>query len=171
VAAELAIRVEGVKQTVRVLNRLDPELRKAFKKDAQQIVQPIIDEAKGQYSRLPLSGFGRIWAPRGAKPITPVTPARMRSGVSFSVNTSAKKRSVFKVQQRNRAAAVMDMAGKRTPGNQLDRSLRVAGWGSPSRIMWPAADKHGDQVARELLDLVQEVGDMLAEELEGRAWR
>jgi hypothetical protein len=89
----------------------------------------------------------------------------MRSGVQFKVNTSAKKRAVFSVQQRNRAAAIMDMAGKRTPGNQLDRGLRLAGWGSPSRIMWPAAEKNEGRVRDELLALVEEVGETLSKQL------
>jgi hypothetical protein len=165
VVADLTVRVEGVKETIRLLGRLDPELRKQFNKDARKIAEPITADAKGRYSRLPLSGFGRVWAPRGAKPITPVTAARMRSGVQFKVNTSAKKRAVFSVQQRNRAAAIMDMAGKGTPGNQLDRGLRLAGWGSPSRVMWPAAEKNEGRVRDELLALVEEVGETLSKQL------
>lgn len=164
--AELSVRLEGVKDTIRLLGKLDPELRKQFNRDARKIVAPITDDAKARYNRLPLSGFSRVWAPRGGKPITPVTAARMRSGVYFSVSTSNKKRSVFKVVQRNRAAAIMDMAGKRTPGNRLDRSLRLNGWGSPSRVMWPAAEKNGDKVRDELLDLVKHVNMMLTKELE-----
>lgn len=89
----------------------------------------------------------------------------MRSGVSFSVNTGNKKRSVFKVVQRNRMAAIMERAGKETPGNPLDRSLRNAGWGAPMRIMWPAADKNGEEVRDQLLALVEEVGKTLTKTL------
>jgi hypothetical protein len=165
VVADLTVRVEGVKETLRVLYKLDPELRKAFYKDAKELMKPIVDEAKGSYNRVPLSGFSRTWAPRGGKPITPVTAARMRSGVSVSVTTSQKQRSVFKVQQRNRAASALDMAGRGKPGNPLDRSLRLAGWGSPSRVMWPAADKKGEAVRDALLDLMEEIGETLTKEL------
>jgi hypothetical protein len=165
VPADLTVRVEGVKETIRALGRLDPELRKAFNKDARAIVQPILSDAKAGYNRLPLSGWSRVWAPREGKPITPTSAARMRSGVSFSVNTGNKKRSVFKVVQRNRMAAIMERAGKETPGNPLDRSLRNAGWGAPMRIMWPAADKNGEEVRDQLLALVEEVGKTLTKTL------
>lgn len=92
----------------------------------------------------------------------------MRSGVSFSVTISNRKMSVFKVVQRNAAAAIMETAGSRTPGNPLDRSLRNAGWGSPSRIMWPAADKNGEEVRRQLLALVEEVSKTLTKTLGNR---
>ncbi len=154
-AETVRIEVDGVKDTLRMLRRVDPELRKQFNKDARQVVKPLMDDAKQRYTRVPLSGFNRRW-----KDITPRTIGRYRSGVSFRVNTSDKRGAVFTVLQRNAAASVFDMAGRKGP-NQLSRSLERAGWGTASRVMWPAAESKGDQAVAELLDLVNKVASRL----------
>ena len=154
-AERVTIEVEGVKQTLRQLRRLDPEMRKQFDRDARQVVKPLMDDAKQRYTRVPLSGFNRRW-----KDITPRTIGRYRSGVQFKVNTSNKRGAVFTVLQRNAAASVFDMAGRKGP-NQLSRSLERAGWGRASRVMWPAAESKGDQAVAELLDLVNKVASRL----------
>lgn len=154
-AETVRIEVEGVKQTLRMLRSIDPELRKQFNKDARQVVKPLMDDAKQRYTRVPLSGFNRKW-----KEITPRTIGRYRSGVSFRVNTSDKRGAVFTVLQRNAAASVFDMAG-RNGTNPLSRSLERAGWGPASRVMWPAAETKGDQAIAELLDLVEQVANRL----------
>lgn len=154
-AETVRIEVEGVKQTLRMLRSIDPELRKQFNKDARQVVKPLMDDAKQRYTRVPLSGFNRKW-----KEITPRTIGRYRSGVSFRVNTSDKRGAVFTVLQRNAAASVFDMAG-RNGTNQLSRSLERAGWGTASRVMWPAAETKGDQAIAELLNLVEQVANRL----------
>lgn len=155
VAETVRIEVDGVKDTLRMLRRVDPELRKQFNKDARQVVKPLMDDAKQRYTRVPLSGFNRRW-----KDITPRPIGRYRSGVSFRVNTSDKRGAVFTVLQRNAAASVFDMAGRKGP-NQLSRSLERAGWGTASRVMWPAAESKGDQAVAELLDLVNKVASRL----------
>jgi len=48
------------------------------------------------------------------------------------------------------------MAGRRS-SNNLSRSLEAAGWGTASRVMWPAAETKGDAVVHELMRLVDEV--------------
>lgn len=154
-AETVRIEVDGVKDTLRMLRRVDPELRKQFNKDARQVVKPLMDDAKQRYTRVPLSGFNRRW-----KDITPRPIGRYRSGVSFRVNTSDKRGAVFTVLQRNAAASVFDMAGRKGP-NQLSRSLERAGWGTASRVMWPAAESKGDQAVAELLDLVNKVASRL----------
>lgn len=154
-AETVRIEVDGVKDTLRMLRRVDPELRKQFNKDARQVVKPLMDDAKQRYTRVPLSGFNRRW-----KDITPRPIGRYRSGVSFRVNTSDKRGAVFTVLQRNAAASVFDMAGRKGP-NQLSRSLERAGWGTASRVMWPAAETKGDQAVSELLDLVNKVASRL----------
>ena len=154
-AAEFRAEVEGTKRVIAALSKVDPELRKQFNKDARQVVKPLMDDAKQRYTRVPLSGFNRRW-----KDITPRTIGRYRSGVSFRVNTSDKRGAVFTVLQRNAAASVFDMAGRKGP-NQLSRSLERAGWGTASRVMWPAAESKGDQAVAELLDLVNKVASRL----------
>ena len=161
-AADFRVEVEGVKRVIAALGKVDPELRKQFNKDARQVVKPLMDDAKQRYTRVPLSGFNRRW-----KDITPRTIGRYRSGVTFRVNTSKKRETVFTVLQRNAAASVFDMAG-RTQNNQLSRSLEAAGWGTPSRVMWPAAEATGEAVRDELLDLVTAAARRLEREMGAR---
>ena len=159
VAETVRIEVQGVKQTLRQLRKLDPELRKQFNKDARRVVQPLMDDARRRYTEVPLSGFNRKW--RG---ITPRTIGRYRSGVSFRVNTSDKRGAVFTVLQRNAAASVFDMAGRKG-SNELSRSLEKAGWGQASRVMWPAAENKGDEAVDALMDLVDEVSRRVDQEM------
>lgn len=162
----VAVEITGIKETIRTLGRVDPELRKQFTQSAKQIGKPMVDAAKSKYTTLPLSGFRRRWAPGGrAKPITPTTIARFRSGVSFRVDASKKARTVFRLSQRNAAAVVVDMAGRRTPGNPLDQSLRAAGQGTPSRVMWPAALANIDRVTGQLEELVRAASDTINAEM------
>ena len=161
-AAEFRVEVEGTKQVLQTLRKVDPTLRKQFDKDARQVVKPLMDDAKQRYTRVPLSGFNRRW-----KHITPRTIGRYRSGVSFRVNTSKKREAVFTVLQRNAAASVFDMAGRKQP-NQLSRSLEAAGWGTPSRVMWPAAEAKAEAVRDELIDLVVKAAQTIERELERR---
>ena len=150
-AETIRVDVQGVKAALRTLRRLDPDMRKQFDKNAREVVKPLMDDAKQRYTRVPLSGFNRRW-----EEITPRTIGRYRSGVTFKVNTSDKRGTVFTVLQRNAAASVFDMAGRRS-SNNLSRSLEAAGWGTASRVMWPAAETKGDAAVHELMRLVDEV--------------
>ena len=154
-AETIRVDVQGVKAALRTLRRLDPDMRKQFDKNAREVVKPLMDDAKQRYTRVPLSGFNRRWVARGTE-ITPRTIGRYRSGVTFKVNTSDKRGTVFTVLQRNAAASVFDMAGRRS-SNNLSRSLEAAGWGTASRVMWPAAETKGDAAVHELMRLVDEV--------------
>jgi hypothetical protein len=162
--ADIRIEVQGLKETLKALRRVDPELRKEFNRNARQVVKPITDLAKSKYTRLPLSGFRREWNYQGRE-LSPRTIGRFRSGVTFQVNTSKKGSSVFVVRQNNALAEIFDMAGRKTPGNPLDRSLRIAGWGSPSRVMWPAAEARITEVQGALLELVEDAAKVINREL------
>lgn len=148
----IAIDVKGGKETIKALRRLDPELRKEFNRNARSIAKPITDLAKSRYTRLPLSGFRREWNATGRQ-LTPTTIGRFRSGVSFKTDTSKKNRALFVIQQRNPLAEIFDMAGRKG-ANQLDRSLQAAGWGTASRVMWPAAEARLSEVQNALRHLV-----------------
>lgn len=149
------IEVQGVKETIKALRRLDPELRKEFNRNARSVAKPITDLAKSKYNRLPLSGFRRRWTVNG-RPLTPITIGRFRGGVTFKVDTSKKRSSVFIVRQNNAVAEIFDMAGRSNRGNQIDTSLQAAGWGTASRVMWPSAEARIGEVRGALDDLVKE---------------
>lgn len=163
----VTVEIEGVKETLRTLRKLDPEMRKEFNRNARTVAKPAVDAAKGKYTRLPLSGFRRRWTVRGRE-LSPKTIGRFRSGVTFKIDTSKKRESVFTVRQVNALAEIYDMAGRRTPGNQLDRSLTIAGWGSPSRVMWPAVESKARDIQAAIAELVDAANETINRELAGR---
>lgn len=67
------INVVGVKDALRELNTIDKRLRRQITKDYQEIVQPVVADAKRLVpTEAPLSGFDRKWTPQGSsKPVLP----------------------------------------------------------------------------------------------------
>jgi len=59
--AETSVTVVGVKETLRELQRMEPELAKEIKKEFKTIVDPIVKDARSKVVNLPLSGMSRNW--------------------------------------------------------------------------------------------------------------
>lgn len=159
--ARLNGEITGVKDAIKSLRQIDPELRKQFTKDAKKVAQPIIDDAKSSYPEKLLSGMARPWR-QGENLKFPYSQANARKGVRFKVDTSRKAVSIIKVQQKDVAASIVEYAGRKRSnklGNNLDK------FGRPSRYMWPAAEKNLDTVTREINGLVKEMMDTVSREL------
>jgi len=151
----------GAADAIKALRKIDADLRKQFTKDVKQIAQPIVSAAQNDYPAEYLSGMTRKWAPRG-RTIMPYKQSKARSGVQARVDTKRGATAVIAVVQRDAAATIIDMAGKRNAnrlGNALDR------FGRPSRVMWPAAERNLDQVNRELSLAVSDVMRHVSQEL------
>jgi hypothetical protein len=106
--------ITGVKETIKALRRIDPELRKEFNAKYKDAVSPMTNAAKAVYDdqRFP-SGTKRTWAPGGRK-IFPLTAAKAKTGVKPKINTSYRGGTALYVMQANPAAAVFDIAGRST---------------------------------------------------------
>ena len=157
------IRTEfvGAADAIKALRRIDPDLRKQFTKDVKQIAQPIVSAAQNAYPDEYLSGMTRTWTP-GGRAIMPYNAKKARSGVQARVDTKRGATAVIAVVQRDAAATIIDMAGKRNANplaKQLDR------FGQPSRVMWPAAERNMDKVTRELSAAVEQVMRDTSQEL------
>jgi hypothetical protein len=163
----VTVEIQGVKETLKALQRLDPAMRKEFNRNARTVAKPAMDAAKSRYTTLPLSGFRRRWT-SGGRELSPKTIGRFRSGVTFRVDTTKKRESVFVIRQTNALAEITDMAGRRNRGNQLDRSLTIAGWGSPSRVMWPAVESKARDIQAALAELVAAASETINRELGAR---
>ena len=162
-------KVEGVRETIVALRKIDPQLRKQFNRRANDIAKPIVLEARRRYTQVPLSGMSRRWAPRGRQ-VFPFTIQNARRGVKVKIDTSkrlsrgpARPVGIVAVKQTNAAAVIFDMAGKATD-NALSRNLS-ARWGAPSRIMWPAAENQLPAVTREMEALTKAVERYVQAEL------
>ena len=160
----MTIEINGAKQTLRALGKFEPEMRKQFTRDAKKVAKPIVDLARSKYPHEYLSGMARIWAPRG-RALFPYSQAKARRGVQARVSSAKKKNYLLAVVQKDPAAAIVDMAGKKTQGRSGAGSSRgqrfvynlFGEFGSPSRVMWPAAEARSAAIERELSDLIDQV--------------
>jgi hypothetical protein len=145
--------IEGVKDTIKALRRIDPELRKEFNAKYKDAVSPMTNAAKAIYDdqRFP-SGTKRTWAPGGRK-IFPLTAAKAKTGVKPKINTSYRGGTALYVMQANPAAAVFDIAGRSTG---LGAAFSAKFGRDPSRVMWPVAERHEKQVKKNVEELVKE---------------
>jgi hypothetical protein len=163
--------IEGVKEAVRALRKIDPEMRKTFNYNVKAVVEPMTKAMQQNYddARFP-SGTKRKWStnPVGAKSkkINPLTAAAARRGVKVKINTSRKSTAAITVMQTNPGAAIFDMAGNSTP---LGRAFTQKFGRSPSRVMWPTAGIYLDDVRKVLMDLIEDIEQDISRELQRRA--
>ena len=154
-----SVRVDGVNKTLKVLKNLDPDIRKQFNKDAKEILQPVVDDAKGRYPNVYLSGMNRSWQ---TGRIFPYTQARARRGVKVSVKQE-KDGTLLKITQTDAAASVIEFAGA-TTSNQLGRNLSTR-FGHTGRVMWPAFVAHANDIQTGIQDLIDGVATRATVEL------
>ena len=150
------VTIVGVKETLRQLQKLEPDTAKAIKAEFKQIVKPIVDAAKPQVRELPLSGFARNW--KGGK-IMPWDKSAVQKSIiaRFSNRKRGNSLAVFSVTMKSPAGTIFDMAGKKS-SNRLAAALdQIAG--RPSRLMWPTYERHADQVNENLARLVEKITD------------
>jgi hypothetical protein len=149
------VEVIGVKETIKELRQFDPEMRKQFNRDAKKIAEPILTDAKNRYPAKYLSGMARTWSQRGRK-LFPYTQRDAQRGVVFKIDTGRRATSILTVIQKNPAAAIVDMAGKAGGTNTQGARFIAQLFGTPSRVMWPAAESQQEAVTNAMMDLVKE---------------
>jgi hypothetical protein len=147
--------VIGVKETIKELRQIDPELRKEFNRNAKNVAQPVIDRAKSSYPAQYLSGMARMWSQRNRQ-LFPYSQRDAQKGVVFKINTGKRATAVLTIIQKNPAAAIIDMAGKRGGSSPQGQRFISALFGSPSRVMWPAYESSETEVQRAMMELVED---------------
>lgn len=136
--AAAKIEVVGVKDTIKALRQIDPELRKEFNRSIRGVVAPMIGAAKSSYPFMPLSGMSRSWT-QGASQKFPYNLAKVRSGVKVKTSTRRDTNSVVYITQGNVAGAIFEVAGT---GNRFGSNLRAR----HSRVLWPTFDRYAPQI-------------------------
>ena len=157
------IEIQGLKEAIRSLNKVEPGLRKQFVQDANRIAQPAIQEVQKGYAQLPLSGMARQWTQNGKK-IFPFSIARAISGVKLKVDASREATSLMFITQTNVAAAVFEAAG-RTNQNRLGDSLGQLRPGT-TRILGPAVYRKRKEIERGLLKASMDAIRLVQKELD-----
>jgi hypothetical protein len=156
VTASASVTIVGLKDTLRQLQKIEPETAKEIKAEFKQIVKPIVDAAKPKVEQMPLSGFARNWK---AGKILPWSQSSVSKSIiaRFSNRKRGNSLAVFSVTMKSPAGTIFDMAG-RGSASRLAAALDTL-YGKPSRLMWPTYEKHAAQVNANLQKLIEKVTD------------
>lgn len=157
----MSIKVAGVKDVLKEIRQIDPEIRRQFTRDAKKIAAPIMDTAKANYPATALSGMRYSWT-QNKRQLLPWNVTMAKRGVQLKVDTSKRRQSVITVIQKNPAAAIIEFAGNTT---RFGRSLSTLAWGTPGRAMWKAADGRTEQVTAEIRNLIDTVATSINRKL------
>ena len=150
------VEVLGVEQMLQDLRQIDPEARKQFAKDAKQIASPIVVAAQGRYPAQVLSGMKYRWTQNGRQ-LLPWDQRKARRGITVKVDAGKRSDGVVTVIQKDPAASIIEFAND----SRLGRSLSTLAWGSPARVMWPAADANITDVQAEMVKALEQVADTI----------
>lgn len=152
---QISTEVIGIRDAVKTLKKLEPDVYKEFRREAVTALKPITQEAQATLASAgsaPLSGMARKWAPKGRQ-IFPYVQTKAVRGVKVSLRPS--KAAFLTVQQKDAAGAIFDIAGRKT-FNNFGQALSRR-FGNASRGMWPAAESKESEVRDNLADLVNSV--------------
>lgn len=154
--ASSTVTVVGVKDAMRELQKIEPDLAKQIKKDFKEIVKPVVGDARSQVVNLPLSGFRRNW--KAGKLLPWSQSAVSRSIIArYSNRRRGNSLAVFSVTMKSPAGTIFDIAGRKS-ANRLGAALDSL-YGRASRLMWPTYERHANQVNKNMADLVEKITD------------
>ncbi len=186
------IEVKGLKESLRLLNRLAPAMRREIGKEFRQLAKPgqqAAQEMRNKGEGVP--GFhhhGRtgLWSWKTIAVKVDTRKARKRN---VSKGADWESLGVVKITTKDAASAIMDMAGKvgqinrrpysrpydgRPQGHKLNgqgghmiRKLNKEYGHAASRFMWPGAEQGLNGTEDELRDLVRKVERELQRALQG----
>ena len=167
---KLGVEVVGVKDALRLLNKMDKRARLALTREYKEIVQPVIVEAR----RLtpvapPLSGMGRPWNPGGRADVFPWNDAKQDRQMKPFVSGKRPRQSfkgftshlaTFGVRWNASDAVLVEMAGRgKVPtkrGKMMVQSLTER-YGQPGRFFWKAYEKQASAVEAGVKRLVNDL--------------
>lgn len=164
---EARLEVNGLADTLKVLRRVDPELRKSTIRQMKLSAKPLVVEAKSLFpATSPLSGWGN-W--RGG-----YDGGTVRKGVKVAFKGNVKRGSqsnvipLLTLRQVSAAGAIFDIAGRKSSGNSPSGRAFIARldrFAPASRIMWPTAERHMPQIVQGVRSAIDEMSRTINEEL------
>lgn len=165
---------------MQTLKRIAPEHFKASQKRLKTDARPMVAEAKKNIPAQPLSRWkapkqdaagGGLIERAGSSRMPAWTGAKAKRSVGLSLKNQKIKGSqarvtFFRMIAKDASAAVFDMAGRRTR-NQFADNL-ASKYGTASRFMWPAAEKHLPTVRKSIERARDDMEDIINAELRTR---
>jgi len=157
----MTMQIQGLESTLKALQKVQPEVKKQFFKDAKKILKVAVDEAKSLYPAEDAtknnggfpSGLSRAWKP-GGRPLFPYNQSVAVKSVKIETSLSKKKDAVLTIVNKDGAASVIDYAGTKT-SNALGVALN--GWATKPRVMWRAYENNQGRIEAEMQLSVDQV--------------
>lgn len=159
----MSIEVKGVTEAIRTLNKVEPGLRSKMVKEIRKVAQPVADAINAAIPvAAPLSGMdhaGRTGWQKRRKVAVNVSARKPRRRLNQPPGVSTV--GVVRVETKDPATAMADMAGKSKTSRALAGMARPnfaeALGGTPSRYMWPTAEKTIPTVEKEVEKIVKAI--------------
>ena len=184
------IEVQNLKDNLRILGRIDPALRREFGKRFRQVAQPVVNEInqlRPTSATLP-RGFqhdGRTGSGKVKKLKVDLNTRKARNR-NIAQGARYETLGTVRVLTQDAPMAIADMAGKvgnisfsgrsrAYPGRPQGHALNGQGaglikglnkyFGSPSRFMWPGAERGFPMVEDEFRRTIREVEQAINDQL------
>lgn len=185
--ANKPIQIIGIKEDLKRLNKLAPDLRRDITKSYRAFMAPVIADARSNIpagiGQTQMRGFGRKW-----RHIMPWDKAVANRGITVKIDTrKARKKNLqngvqyetvgaFVIQQKNPAGIVFDIAGRggRSTSSQTRNGFKYD-WNNtlienlaktfptnPSRTMYPAVEKNKDNIEAAIKNITEQVERQLS---------
>lgn len=159
------IKVKGINEAIRSLNKIQPGLRKEFNNEARSIAQPATQAVRSAYRFVPLSGMNRRWAGPAVKgrKAFPWNLDKARKGVDVVFNTDRRTLGTINIVQRDLGTAIFETAGRKSP-NPLGDSLGFLGSGR-TRIIGPVVYSRRDEIEQIMFTFAERIVNRVNGEL------
>jgi len=172
-------QIQGLNEALATLREIDPVLYREGQKELKRGVQPLVNTARSNTpQQTPLSNWKQSSGAAVERSGASRLPA-WENNAKRKINTRVRRervrgmggrRVLIRVVQGSASGSVWDMAGRRNTSSTFARNL-TARFGSASRGMWPAAEKHLDDVQETVQKAVFNMEDVINEALRERGYR
>ena len=162
---QVSMKVNGINDAIRSLNKIEPGLRRQYQDEARVIAEPAIAAVRRAYQFVPLSGMERKWAGPAVKgrKVFPFSLAKARRGVNLTFNTDRRTSGVINIVQRDTGTAIFETAGRKEQ-NPLGDSLGRLSPGR-TRLIGPVVYSQRDNLERVIGDLANRIVARVQREL------
>lgn len=118
----IAIEVYGLKETLRELQKYQPELYKEISQQFRDGAAPLLQSVGKDYPYKPLKNWHETNKRVGKSRLPPYTQAKAQKGLVATFKTTRRYDGILRIEQKDGGAQVYDTAGGRTL-NQFVKNL------------------------------------------------
>ena len=164
----LETSLQNMSQTLRILKKVNPDVRKKVPNMFKSVAKPIQDEARRRVPLKPTSG----WKPGGR---TGWKASAAKRSITFKFRATSRSREQLNfnlltlTSGKNPAMAIYDMAGRKNrvrtrQGVEFVGALK-ANNERASRVLWPAVESKQPYIRDELEKIVTKIENEVSESI------